>query len=426
MNTKPKEKPLLDPLKLLESLHSIHINFIKDNLPFDKLFSNLLDILLSLTGSEYGFIGRVLKNEKQEKYLKTYAITDISWNEETTKFYKEKAPDGLEFHNLETLFGWVIKNEKNLITNDAPNHPEASGIPHGHPPLDKFMGIAIKFENKMVGMVGMANRKDGYNERLLRELEPFLSSCSTLINSKIVSEEISAIENKLERFKIALDESALVSITDLKGTITYINNKFVEVSGYSYDELMGQNHRIVNSGYHPREFFVDMWKTIASGKIWNGVIKNRAKDGRFYWVSSTFIPFFDNKGKLYEYLAIRHDITQQKTAEETLAKRNAELDNFATIVSHDLKAPLRGINTMVEFIEDDIPDLSDDVKENFDMLKSRVRRLNGFIDGLLEYSRIGRIDVILEQVDFKNLLELTIDNLSLNEDVEININSTLP
>lgn len=202
--------------------------------------------------------------------------------------------------------------------------------------------------------MGGAVAQSGLPESLLSYLIIFVSVlilAGLIGSSALVSKRLAVTDTNLKDITDALNASAIVAITDPKGNITYVNDKFIEISKYSEAELLGENHSILNSGLHPKEFFKEMWKTIGAGKVWKGEIRNRAKDGSYYWVHTTIVPFLNSKGKPYQYVAIRSDITQRKEAEASLKETLKEvtditfaLDQSSIVAITDEKGIIKSVN----------------------------------------------------------------------------------
>ena len=204
----------------------------------------------------------------------------------------------------------------------------------------------------------------------------------------------------LEEMRYALDQAAIVAVTDQRGMITYVNDKFCDISKYAREELMGQDHRIVNSAYHPKEFIRELWRTIANGQVWRGEIRNRAKDGTFYWVDTTIVPLLDAQGKPRQYLAIRSDITQRKAAEQQLTDQAAlaQLGQLAAVVAHEVRNPLAGVKGSLQVLRSraatDQPD-----RHLFDVMIARLDTLNAKVDDILRFARPRTPS--LESIDVK-------------------------
>ena len=149
------------------------------------------------------------------------------------------------------------------------------------------------------------------------------------INNSVDNAELIRIKTELMGQLSALHNAAIVSETDLEGNITFANDTFCRVAKYSREELIGRNHRILKSGHQPDEIFVQMWKTISKGKVFSGEVKNKAKDGSYYWVVATITPILDlETGKPVKYVSVRFEITRQKEQEETLERQHQEIQNL--------------------------------------------------------------------------------------------------
>lgn len=236
-----------------------------------------------------------------------------------------------------------------------------------------------------------------------------------------------SVNKDISDYKFALDESSIVAVTDQKGIIQHVNDNFCKISKYTQEELIGQDHRIINSGYHSKEFIKNLWTTIANGKIWKGELKNKAKDGTVYWVDTTIVPFLNEQGKPYKYLAIRSDITQRKQAELELQKSKEELEDrveartleltaalerekdlsemktrFVSMASHEFRTPLSAILSSSSLIEQyGKLGQSEKQEKHISRIKSSVDNLVSILNDFLSLDKIeqGKIEVDKETFD---------------------------
>jgi PAS domain S-box-containing protein len=305
-------------------------------------------------------------------------------------------------------------------------------------------------------------RKDGSTVDISVSVSPLCDRHGNIFGASKIARDITERKKaeqdladslrEVQRMETAVNEHALVAITDTHGTITFVNDTFCRVSKFSREELVGQNHRIINSGYHSREFFRELWLTISKGRIWKGEVKNRAKDGSYYWVETTIVPFMDEKGRPQRYVALRTEVTTRKLVAESLAVRTMELEDtnaalktaqqeieamnaqleervvertlelkqlnhqleaFSSSVSHDLRAPLRHIRGYAEILEETAgAGLTEESRAALQKIFKATSRMQELINDLLEFSRVKRVALASQWLDMRTLIEEVIEEIS--------------
>jgi PAS domain S-box-containing protein len=232
---------------------------------------------------------------------------------------------------------------------------------------------------------------------------------------------------QLSEHKHALDEAAIVAITDPRGVITYINEKFCSISQYSREELIGKTHAVVNSGHHSKAFFAELWSTIVKGQTWSGEVCNKKKNGDLYWVYTTIVPFLSPMGQVEQYLAIRHEITELKLAQQIIiqqqeqlvgASRLSAIGEMAATITHEINNPLAVILGRVEMLKSMLKDGSytlHDLQRVADTIEVTGHRIEKIVRAMktMAYHSGGSAPEELEAPSSKPVIELISDAVEL-------------
>ncbi|CAK0762590.1 two-component system, sensor histidine kinase and response regulator [Gammaproteobacteria bacterium] len=253
----------------------------------------------------------------------------------------------------------------------------------------------------------------GAFDRRTAELWAIRDNLERLVGER--THELQLANDSLKFLNFALDEHAIVSAADVQGHITYANDHFCSISGYTREELIGKNHRIVKSQEHSEEFYRAMWRRIAHGEVWHGEIKNSKRDGGYYWTSATIVPFLDEKGKPFKYISIRTDITERKKMEEELA---AALDvanaatraksEFLANMSHEIRTPMNAIIGLTGLCLN--TELSAKQRDYLHKVFASAESLLGILNDILDFSKIEAGQLDIENIPFD--LDQVFDNLS--------------
>jgi PAS domain S-box-containing protein len=231
----------------------------------------------------------------------------------------------------QSLVARAARTKQAVIINDVRSDPGWLSNPL-LPDTASEMAIPLLAGDKVLGVLDVqSDRLNAFTEADANIQTTLAAQVATSIQNIRQYEEVTRIASELTGFQGAVSEAAIVAITDVSGRIEYANENFERISKYSLDELLGQDHRILNSDYHTKEFIRDLWVTIANGRVWRGEIRNKAKDGSYYWVDTTISPVLNEQGKPVKYVAVRFDITQRKETELAVEKRAAELEVVANV-----------------------------------------------------------------------------------------------
>lgn len=297
-----------------------------------QAFRMLLEDVLEITNSEYGFIGDVLFDASGQPYLKAHAITDIAWNDESQALYAEHASKGLEFHNLKSLIGATLTSNEPVIANDASTDSRSGGLPKGHPKLNAFLGIPIFSADKLVAMVGLANRREGYDQQLLSFLNPLLLAIGQIVEASVRHQQQLEHQQELSYLSaVASQTTNAVIITDIKGKTEWVNHGFTRLTGYQPSEIYGQKPGDLLQGINTDPATVaTMGDALANQQGFETEVINYTRDGEPYWVRIYCNPLNDENGAVQGFIAIESNIDAQKNNELAL-QESAQLQ--ATILN---------------------------------------------------------------------------------------------
>ncbi|MBL4608430.1 MAG: PAS domain S-box protein, partial [Pseudomonadales bacterium] len=323
-----------------------------------KGFDCLLSDTLALTKSEYGFIGEVLFNKENAPYLKTYSITNIAGDNDTRDFYDTNAPQGLEFSNLDTLFGAALRTGAPVIANHAPTDSRSGGLPKGHPPLHSFLGIPIYHANHLVAMIGVANRPSGYKQEQIKFLEPLLTSIGQLVEA---SRNDSQRKEGERRLTDIIEATQLATWEwNLKTEEASVNKQWAKIIGYKLEELLPITYEKWAELVQPDDLKHADYalKQHLSGESpsYNVEYRMRHKDGSWIWVHDQGrIISRDHDGNPEFMSGMRQDVNERHRSKSQLKEQAAHtqaiLDTMADgLVTYDEAGIIESLNSAAQNI----------------------------------------------------------------------------
>ncbi len=334
------ENKLKESNRLLDSIREIQNEYMTKIQP-KILFEDLLKEFIDLTDSAFGFIGEILRDDEGRPYFKAYSVTNTAWDESTKELYDKNSGIGLEFRNMDTLFGQAIISEKAVISNTPKQDPLSHGLPPGHPELKSFLGIPIHVDRKLVGLVGVANNAQGYREEIIKFLDPLISTSGQLILKFRKETERLEIESQLrlerEKLKSIADKlPVLVAYVDSEMRYQFNNKAYFDWMGLDPQELRGKKVEEVlgAKGFMSIKPYIE---SVLKGEpqYYETRLPHPKRDELRY-IAASYIPHKNSKGEIEGYTALIQDLTDRKKAEEEVAERERLLksimDNTPAII----------------------------------------------------------------------------------------------
>lgn len=384
-------EPITDT-DLLGHLGVIHKEFLE--MPRARFFEHLLERLLSVTNSEYGFLGEVLPDEDGQPYLKTYALTNLGWNEETLALFAEQAALGLEFHNLKTLFGRCLETAEIVIANVAAQDDRAGGIPEGHPPLNSFLGVPLQHGGALIGMLGVANRPEGYNDILVERLEPLFIALSAVVRSHRAEQARDEAETSRARMaSVVASSSDFVGIANANLRIISINAAGCALLGYEDDsEIIGQHISVIHPDWVGELIQREAIPHALATGSWIGDTALQNREGVEVPISQLILVHYSSDGEVANYSTVARDIRVPREVERLK-------DELIATVSHEIRTPLTAITGALSLIEDsesvDTPNAS-----LIAMAQANARRLERLVAATLDFERLRHESTVLGHESF--------------------------
>lgn len=377
---------------------------------------------------------------------------EVYWSDEVYNIHEVEVGSAIDINkaikHYHPDFQPIIQNAINKAISDNKSWDEEAILitTTGKEIWVRALGYPVFINNELKELQGLFMDIDDKKQAQLAELKGKEKLKELNIElEKLLSERTKKLEytaNELDEQLSAIDSTTVISITDIEGNIIHVNDTFCEISGYSKDELIGKNHRILKSGQHQTSFFTGMFATLAQNITWKGEICNKKKDGNLYWLLTYIYPFKDEHGQIKKFISVRFDITKLKENEHQLKKQtqslaitnarldsvNKELETFSYSVSHDLKAPLRALQGFSDNLQKKYKDQFDETGLRWlEFIKVNAERMNQLIVDILSFSRINRMDVKKASLDINTIVKQQIEQVTKSYQNKLKIEiSNLP